>query len=100
MEKANKASERIADAALRVPVKSTRFAAAIESCSSLHEKSMKLESELAFLIKFKKTMGGEKITTTIGGNYISRATEVINEMHEEAKVIQSLTAKPKKQSDE
>ena len=99
LEKANKASERIADAALRVPVKSNRFAAGIESCSLLQEKAMTLEAQLVFLIKFKKTMDGEETTATFGEDYIARATLIINEMYEEAKVIKTLTAKPKKQED-
>ena len=97
--KANKASERIADATLRVSDKSLRFSAAIRSCTALQEQAMKLEAELSFLIKFKKTMDGEEITAALGEEYINNCTDIINDMYEEAKVIKTLTAKPKKQDD-
>ena len=96
LEKANKASERIAEAAFRVVHKSPRFVAAIEGCSLLQEKAMTLEAQLGFLIKFKKTMHGEAMTDEIGEDYISQATVVINEMYEEAKVIKTLTTSGKK----
>ena len=100
LEKANKASEWIADAALAVPDKSPRFVNSIEACSALQERAIKLEGELNFALKFKKTLDGKKVTEEVGNSLMADATIVIAEMYEEAKIIKSLTACDKKKNAE
>jgi hypothetical protein len=100
LEKANKASERIADAALRVQNKSARFVAAIESCSVLQERAMHLEAQLSFVIKFKKTMEGAGLTEEIGIGLTTAATDVISDMFDEAKIIRTLTVSGQKKTAE
>ena len=57
---------------------------------------MTQEAQLAFAIKFKKTMEGSPLSDEICTCFIEGATATINEMYEEAKIVRSLTLADKK----
>ena len=58
----------------------------------MQERAIKLEGELNFALKFKKTLNGKKVTEEVGNSLMADAVIVIAEMYAEAKTIKSLTA--------
>jgi len=90
MQKASKLTSKILNDAENVDVKSSRLVSTSAELSTLHETLESVMADLSFLLKFKKTKGGQHLSPQVAQNVLQMCAKVLQDVLDVTKQTKSL----------